>query len=181
MKQQLLAQIHNRTASVAVIGLGYVGLPLAVTFAESGFPVIGIDVDVNKVDAIDAGRSTIEDAPSERLRAVSMGRKMGGRFAQKNADQSQPSFAHPHTRTLAPSHPRTPATLTRSASACPRPCARPAIPVSYSVAVVEGLAGLCCPGEGQCMLAERFNHVEIDDLDERVITKGVSSVKGKNR
>ncbi|MBM4460279.1 MAG: hypothetical protein FJ011_21355 [Chloroflexi bacterium] len=39
MKQQLLTKIHDRTATVAVVGLGYVGLPLAVAFAEQGFPV----------------------------------------------------------------------------------------------------------------------------------------------
>jgi UDP-N-acetyl-D-mannosaminuronate dehydrogenase len=44
-----------------------VGLPLAVAFAESGFPVVGIDVDPNKVDAIREGRSYISDIPSDRL------------------------------------------------------------------------------------------------------------------
>jgi len=57
MKNRLLTRIHNRSAAVAVIGLGYVGLPLAVAFAESGFPVVGIDVDAAKVDAINPGRS----------------------------------------------------------------------------------------------------------------------------
>lgn len=59
---QLLTKITERRASVAIIGLGYVGLPLAVAFAEAGFPVIGIDVDASKVDAINAGHSTISDS-----------------------------------------------------------------------------------------------------------------------
>ena len=53
--------------SVGVIGLGYVGLPLAVAFAEAGEDVVAVDVDPRKVAAIAAGESYIEDIPSERL------------------------------------------------------------------------------------------------------------------
>ena len=56
--------------SVGVVGLGYVGLPLAVAFAEAGEQVVGVDVDEAKVAAIEAGESYIEDIPSERLRAA---------------------------------------------------------------------------------------------------------------
>jgi UDP-N-acetyl-D-glucosamine dehydrogenase len=56
--------------SVGIIGLGYVGLPLAVAFAEAGEHVIAVDVDESKIAAIEAGESYIEDIPSERLRAV---------------------------------------------------------------------------------------------------------------
>lgn len=52
---------------VGVIGLGYVGLPLAVVFAEAGVPVVGLDVIDEKVAAINRGISHIEDVPSERL------------------------------------------------------------------------------------------------------------------
>ena len=59
------------SANVAgVIGLGYVGLPLAVALAEAGVEVVGIDLDQRKVDAIAAGESYIEDISSERLRAI---------------------------------------------------------------------------------------------------------------
>jgi UDP-N-acetyl-D-glucosamine dehydrogenase len=57
--------------SVGVIGLGYVGLPLAVAFAEAGQSVIAVDVDERKISAIEAGESYIEDVGSERLQAVS--------------------------------------------------------------------------------------------------------------
>ncbi len=67
MKNHLLSKLHDHTAAVAVIGLGYVGLPLAVAFAESGMQVVGIDVDASKVDAINHGRSYIEDVPSARV------------------------------------------------------------------------------------------------------------------
>ena len=56
--------------TVGVIGLGYVGLPLAVAFAEAGEDVIAVDLDERKIAAIDAGTSYIEDIASERLQAV---------------------------------------------------------------------------------------------------------------
>ena len=52
---------------VGIVGLGYVGLPLAVTFAEAGVAVLGLDAIQGKVDTINGGRSYIEDVPSERL------------------------------------------------------------------------------------------------------------------
>ncbi len=56
--------------SVGVIGLGYVGLPLVVAFAEAGEHVVAVDVDPRKVAAINSGDSYVEDIPSERLQAV---------------------------------------------------------------------------------------------------------------
>ena len=55
---------------IGVVGLGYVGLPLVVAFAEAGDDVVALDVDPRKVAAVRAGDSYIEDIPSERLRAV---------------------------------------------------------------------------------------------------------------
>jgi UDP-N-acetyl-D-glucosamine dehydrogenase len=55
---------------VGVVGLGYVGLPLAVAFAEEGHDVVGLDADPRKVDALTEGRSYIEDIASERLTAL---------------------------------------------------------------------------------------------------------------
>ncbi len=56
--------------TVGIIGLGYVGLPLAVAFAEEGCDVVALDVDHSKIEAIAGGHSYVEDIPSERLRAV---------------------------------------------------------------------------------------------------------------
>ena len=55
---------------VGVVGLGYVGLPLAIVFAEAGHDVVGVDADPRRVAAIGDGESYIEDIPSERLQAV---------------------------------------------------------------------------------------------------------------
>ena len=54
--KQLINKFEDQTAKVAVLGLGYVGLPLAVVFAESGFKVIGIDPIAEKVDTLNAGQ-----------------------------------------------------------------------------------------------------------------------------
>jgi UDP-N-acetyl-D-glucosamine dehydrogenase len=59
------------STTVGIIGLGYVGLPLAVAFAQEGCEVIAVDVDARKVEAITAGQSYIEDVPSELLQAMS--------------------------------------------------------------------------------------------------------------
>src|SRR5450755_247714 len=67
--------------AIGVIGLGYVGLPLAVAFAEAGEDVIAVDVDPVKVAAIEAGESYIEDVPSERLRAAAGRIHPGTEFA----------------------------------------------------------------------------------------------------
>ncbi len=60
-------KIATRTAHIAVIGLGYVGLPLATAFARAGFRVTGVDVDPRKVESINAGRSYIADVPDDEL------------------------------------------------------------------------------------------------------------------
>jgi UDP-N-acetyl-D-glucosamine dehydrogenase len=64
--------------SVGVIGVGYVGLPLAVAFAEAGESVVAIDIDEGKVAAIIAGESYVEDISSERLRAAGCGAEHRG-------------------------------------------------------------------------------------------------------
>src|SRR5215208_599950 len=56
--------------SIGIVGLGYVGLPLAVAFAEAGEEVIGVDVEPAKIAGLRDGRSHIEDIPAERLQAV---------------------------------------------------------------------------------------------------------------
>ena len=67
MKQDLLARIEDHSAVVAIVGLGYVGLPLAVAFAERGFPVLGIDVDSARAESLNCGHSHVQDVSSERL------------------------------------------------------------------------------------------------------------------
>jgi UDP-N-acetyl-D-glucosamine dehydrogenase len=64
---QLAEKIRNRSARTGVLGLGYVGLPLAVEFAKAGFSVTGIDVEESKVRRLQAGRSYIDDVASEDI------------------------------------------------------------------------------------------------------------------
>ncbi len=71
--QKLLDLIQDRTATVGVIGLGYVGLPLVLLFSESGFRVIGFDVDDRKVDALHRGESYIRHIGPERVAAAFSG------------------------------------------------------------------------------------------------------------
>ena len=66
-KTELLQKIENREAVIAVIGIGYVGLPLAVEFAREGYRVIGVDVSEKKVGLINSGVSYIPDIPTEDI------------------------------------------------------------------------------------------------------------------
>src|SRR5512146_1177386 len=75
IQEMLVSKLRQRTAQVSVLGLGYVGLPLAVVFAEAGFTVTGIDPDQRKVDTICRGESHIQDISSQQVaRLVSAGK-----------------------------------------------------------------------------------------------------------
>jgi UDP-N-acetyl-D-glucosamine dehydrogenase len=75
IQQSLKNQLEERSSRIAVLGLGYVGLPLAVIFAETGFSVTGIDTAEDKVDSIMRGESHIQDVSSEQVaRLVSSGK-----------------------------------------------------------------------------------------------------------
>jgi UDP-N-acetyl-D-glucosamine dehydrogenase len=63
----LIEKIRSRTARVGVVGLGYVGLPLAVEFGKAGFHVTGIDISSSKVDQINSGVSYIQDVPTREV------------------------------------------------------------------------------------------------------------------
>jgi UDP-N-acetyl-D-glucosamine dehydrogenase len=66
--QVLIEKFKNKRARIGILGLGYVGLPLAVTFAEAGFTIIGVDPDASKVEAISCGESYIPDIDGERVK-----------------------------------------------------------------------------------------------------------------
>ncbi len=66
----LAAAIADRAAGVGVIGLGYVGLPLAATAAQAGFPTVGFDIDAEKVALLNAGTSYVDAVPAGRLAAI---------------------------------------------------------------------------------------------------------------
>ena len=68
VKEDLIQDIQKKRANIAVIGLGYVGLPLAVTFANAGFSVTGIDPIQEKVDMVNRGESYISDISNAQLR-----------------------------------------------------------------------------------------------------------------
>src|SRR5687767_1593913 len=68
--QPLVDRLRKHDATIGVIGLGYVGLPLAVEFARAGFDVTGFDVDASKVEELNAGRSYILDVRNDELGAV---------------------------------------------------------------------------------------------------------------
>ena len=70
LKATLLKKFEDRTARIGVVGIGYVGLPLAVVFAEAGFDVVGVDPIQEKVDSLNRGESYILDIDSDRVKAL---------------------------------------------------------------------------------------------------------------
>ena len=70
MSESLIEKIRARQARVSVIGLGYVGLPLAVEFAKAGFKVVAFDIDTEKVEKIKRGESYIGDVPDDDIQAA---------------------------------------------------------------------------------------------------------------
>ncbi|MGA7987076.1 MAG: nucleotide sugar dehydrogenase [Candidatus Dormiibacterota bacterium] len=68
--QRLIERIGNRTARVGIVGLGYVGLPTAVAYADAGFTVVGVDTNADRCAAVTAGESYIEDVPASDVQRV---------------------------------------------------------------------------------------------------------------
>ncbi len=73
MLRRLLGRLEERAALIGIVGLGYVGLPLALGFVEAGHEVLGLDIDGEKVEALNAGRTYIRHIGEERVRAATRG------------------------------------------------------------------------------------------------------------
>ena len=74
MFKSLKDKIEKKSAKIGIIGLGYVGLPLAVAFAEEGFKVVGVDTNSKRVKSIKAGKSYIPDIPTSAIRELVSGK-----------------------------------------------------------------------------------------------------------
>jgi len=86
MHSRLVQRLQDRTASIGIVGLGYVGLPLALRFAEVGYAVIGFDIDGAKVETLNAGRSYIEHIPQPSVAAArAHGFEASGDFARASS------------------------------------------------------------------------------------------------
>ena len=70
MKQDLINKLNNKTAVIGIVGLGYVGIPLALRYAEAGYKVIGFDIDPEKAEKIAAGKTYIKHIPDEDIKAA---------------------------------------------------------------------------------------------------------------
>lgn len=88
MKNQALEKLRNKSAVIGIVGLGYVGLPLMLRYAEVGFKVIGFDIDQDKVEKLNKGQSYIEHISPEKVAAaVIRGFKATSDFSEAtNAD-----------------------------------------------------------------------------------------------
>ena len=160
LQQDLIQKFETRQAHIAVIGMGYVGLPLAVAFAKAGYQVTGIDVDAEKVDAINRGESYIEDVSSAELaRFVREAWGNGEVGREKAAAATIHKTKTDATVTLSPRHPVTPSRLSATTdyaaladcdavSICvPTPLNKTGDPnVSYIINAAQNIARYMHPG-----------------------------------
>src|SRR5262245_54856765 len=105
LQNEFIVKIESRTARIAVIGLGYVGLPLLLGFQAKGFSCLGVDIDQAKVDALTAGKSYIQHIADDRIaKMVKSGRlETSTDFAKlKNADAIIICVPTPLTKHLEP-------------------------------------------------------------------------------
>jgi len=124
MRETLLSQLGDRSACIGVVGLGYVGLPLALEFAKAGFHVIGYDVSKRVVDALMAGESHIQDVSSAEL----AGLVESGMF-EATADESRLRE------------------MNAVSIAVPTPLAKTRDPdMTYVIAAADAIARNCHPG-----------------------------------
>lgn len=70
MKQQLIKKLTDKTAVIGIVGLGYVGIPLALRYADVGYKVLGFDIDQEKADKIASGKTYIKHIPDETIKAA---------------------------------------------------------------------------------------------------------------
>ena len=152
--ESVIGKFNRRDAHVAVIGLGYVGLPLAVSFAEAGYRVTGIDLDARKVDAINRGESYIEDVPSaavaalvqdgltQRRRDAEAEQERGREGEGENGGDAHPlTPSSPHPFTSSSPHPFTPS----SPHLITTPHGALAATTDYSVLATCDAVSICVP------------------------------------
>ena len=81
---RLEEKIRDKSATMGIVGIGYVGLPLAVAFAMAGFKVLGFDIRQKNVDSVNQGKSYIADVSSDSLSSV-----VTGKLLEATTDQSR--------------------------------------------------------------------------------------------
>jgi len=70
MKQQLINKLTDKTAVIGIVGLGYVGIPLAIRYAEVGYKVLGFDIDAEKIEKISSGKTYIKHIPDKAIKSA---------------------------------------------------------------------------------------------------------------
>jgi UDP-N-acetyl-D-glucosamine dehydrogenase len=152
MKDQLLSRIKDRTATVGVVGLGYVGLPLSMEFAKAGFTVIGYDVSARTVDSLTQGKSHIQDVPSAEVAAqVKAGRFIATTEEGRLRDCDAISIAVP-----------TPLSKTRDPD------------MSYVQSATEAIARNCRPGMLVVLESTTYPGTTREVLQPRIEEKGLT-------
>ena len=70
MKQELIRKLHDKNAVIGIVGLGYVGIPLAIRYSDAGYKVLGFDIDAEKIEKISAAKTYIKHIPDEAIKSA---------------------------------------------------------------------------------------------------------------
>ena len=70
MKQELIEKLNNKTALIGIVGLGYVGIPLSISYADNGYKVVGFDIDHSKIDHLSQGETYIKHIPDSAIQGL---------------------------------------------------------------------------------------------------------------
>ncbi|MEE9343176.1 MAG: NAD(P)-binding domain-containing protein, partial [Gammaproteobacteria bacterium] len=70
MRQLLIDKLNKKTATIGIVGLGYVGMPLAIRYADAGYQVLGLDIDPEKITKISSSKTYIKHIPDQRIKAA---------------------------------------------------------------------------------------------------------------
>lgn len=154
--EELERRIADRSATVAIIGLGYVGLPLATGFADVGFFVIGLDIDPAKVEQLNRGESYIPDVPAELVRRVREQRRFVATTDSAELDRADVLFICVPT-------PFTPAK---------------APDISFIVAAARTVAGRLRPG--QLVVLQSTTHPGTTEEDVRPVLEETGLIAGRD-
>ncbi|MGB5296365.1 MAG: nucleotide sugar dehydrogenase, partial [Thermoanaerobaculia bacterium] len=150
--QKLMHKIENRQATVGILGLGYVGLPLALAFSKAGFPVLGFDVDDRKVDQLNRGESYIA-----HIKSAAVAEASGGGRLTATADFSR--LGEPHVLLICVP---TPLTSQREPD------------MTYVVSTAEAIAKALRPGQLVALESTTYPGTTEELLRELLETSGLT-------
>jgi len=149
-REKLLRRINDKSARIGIVGLGYVGLPLMLDFSEAGFPVLGFDIDPQKVDLLNAGKSYFVHISDSRVAAATK-RGMGATTQYSRAGETDVMIM-----------------------CLPTPLTRDREPdLSFVIGSLEGILPFLHPGQLICLESTTYPGTTDEEIKPRIESRGL--------